>query len=291
LVPRDTVDTARSERQYLVRAGLTRAVFRATLDDRVRNLNAHTYHDVTAAAQTTLAILDAGVRVKHSGFGTSRAEAWARAEPLSFFAVNASVARNTPPSTSSPSFSATTPTFNFVQAEAAIRLLNPWVAAGIMRQDTLIAAAPAIFAQGFSSNASGPETATYATVRGPLFRGLSIDSYLVNWPKEVFYRPRVQERSELRFRTNWISRFQRGEFELNSAVTHNYRSRVFFRRGTVSESVDAQQTVDLLLEIRILRGVASYQLRNMTGYSYENLPGFPATRAVNLYGIRWEFWN
>jgi hypothetical protein len=160
-----------------------------------------------------------------------------------------------------------------------------------MTQDTLVAGAPSVFRQGFVGNSSGKGTATYGSLRGTFLRDFSFDAYAVQWDKEVFYRPRTQARTELRFQTKWLSRFPKGEFEFNSSVTHNYSSRTFFRSLTTSSSVDAAQHIDLLVEIRILRGVATYQLRNVTGYAYQNLPGYFAQRALNIYGIRWEFWN
>lgn len=290
-IPRDTVDTVRSERQIILRTGLTRSRWRATLEDRIRNMDARTYHDVIGAAQVSFNSLTAGGRLKNSAFGSSRVEGWARFQPLSFLAVNASAARNSAPSTPSPTAKETSPDVNFLQAEVGVRLFGPWLSAGIMTQDTLVSGAPRVFQQGFVGNASGMGTATYLTLRGPLIRDLSIDAYALRWDEEQFYRPRTQARTELRYLTKWLSRFPKGEFELNTAVTHNYASRTFFRNATTPSSVDAAQRVDFLLEIRILRGVASYQLRNVTGYAYENLPGYFAQRALNIYGIRWEFWN
>ncbi len=287
----DTVDSVRSERQLLLRTGYTRSRWRATVEDRIRNIEAKTYHDLTGGAQLFLGSMTAGARLKHSAFGTSRSEAWARLQPLSFVAFNASAARNTAPGKGSPSYSATTPDVNFLQAEAGVKLFGPWLSAGLMTQDTLVAGAPNVFKQGFAPNTSGKGTATYATLRGTFRRDFSVDVLALKWDAEAFYRPRTQVRSEFRFRTQLLSRFPKGEFELNSAITHSYNSRTFFRTLSASSSIDAAQHVDLLVEIRILRGVASYQLRNLTGNAYENLPGFFAQRALNLYGIRWEFWN
>lgn len=287
----DTADSTRSERQFVLRSGFTTTRFLATIEDRIRSVQGSTYHDFAGAGQLFLGPLNVGGRVKQSAFSTSRAEAWARYQPLAFFAINGAVARNTPPERSSPSYSATTPTFNFAQVEAGLRLFGPWLAAGVMTQDTLISGPPKVFAQGFTASASGEGTATYASLRGNLIRGISLDAYAVRWDAEAFYRPRTQARTELRFRTKWLARFPKGEFELNTAVTHNYRSSMFFQTATQSVGIDAAQYLDLLLEIRIMRGVATYQLRNVTGYAYENFPGFFGQRALNLYGIRWEFFN
>jgi hypothetical protein len=45
------------------------------------------------------------------------------------------------------------------------------------------------------------------------------------------------------------------------------------------------------LEIRILRGVLNYQLRNALNRRYELVPGLRMPGAINFYGLRWEFAN
>ena len=54
---------------------------------------------------------------------------------------------------------------------------------------------------------------------------------------------------------------------------------------------NASGIVTGLLEIRILRGVASYQVRNPFGELYQIFPDFFMPRSVGIYGIRWEFSN
>lgn len=290
-VAADTVDSTRSERQIVLRSGFTRQSWRAVLEDRIRNIDAKTYHDLSGGVQLDLSSLNLGARIKRSQIGSSRTEAWARYQPLSFLAFNASAARNAAPGTGSPSYSADNPDFSFLLAEAGVRLFGPWLSAGVMTQDTLVSGAPTVFGQGYSANSTGKGLGTYATLRGTLRRDISFDAYLVQWDEETFYRPQTQMRTELRYRSPWLSKFPKGEFEINSALTYHYNTRTFFRSGATALSIDAAQRLDFLLEIRILRGVASYQLRNLTGYAYENLPGFFAQRALNIYGIRWEFWN
>jgi hypothetical protein len=46
-----------------------------------------------------------------------------------------------------------------------------------------------------------------------------------------------------------------------------------------------------LLEIRIGTAVISWETRNILAQIYETYPGYVIPRLVNLYGVRWEFWN
>jgi hypothetical protein len=51
------------------------------------------------------------------------------------------------------------------------------------------------------------------------------------------------------------------------------------------------QVVSALLELRLQQGTLFYQYRNLTGGDYEQIPGITMPPAVQVYGIRWEFWN
>ena len=56
-------------------------------------------------------------------------------------------------------------------------------------------------------------------------------------------------------------------------------------------ATEASNVVSALVEIRILRGVASYQVRNVFGENYQQFPDFFMPRSIGIYGLRWEFWN
>ncbi len=60
--------------------------------------------------------------------------------------------------------------------------------------------------------------------------------------------------------------------------------------GTFQSSTDAK-VISTLLEIRILHATLTWQFRNTTGYLYNLVPGYIMPRQVNLYGVRWTFWN
>ena len=45
------------------------------------------------------------------------------------------------------------------------------------------------------------------------------------------------------------------------------------------------------LELRLYDAVISWQYRNVMGEIYNVLPGFTAPRAINYYGVRWDFFN
>ena len=54
---------------------------------------------------------------------------------------------------------------------------------------------------------------------------------------------------------------------------------------------EASHVLHALVEIRLLRAVVTYNLRNALGLDYEQVPGYAMPRALGTYGVRWEFWN
>lgn len=137
-------------------------------------------------------------------------------------------------------------------------------------------------------------------MRGPLFGGFGIDSWLAAWSPRDNYLPRYQSRSELNYTNNFIQRFPRGDFEIRVAGIYEYRSHVDFPvaaldAGGVATSTDVRtevaKTLSALLEIRIMRAVISYQQRNILAYQYPIVPGFEMPRVLAIYGVRWDFWN
>ena len=92
--------------------------------------------------------------------------------------------------------------------------------------------------------------------------------------------------------TNWLSRFPSGNFHIKASVVHEYRTETLFpiANGGVL-TADPYRIVSTLLEIRLLDAVLSWQFRNAFGYPYQQIPGFNNPRAVNFYGVRWDFFN
>ena len=128
-------------------------------------------------------------------------------------------------------------------------------------------------------------------MRGKIYKDIGADIIATRWDSADAYRPRYQARSELNVDTKWLSRFPTGSFGLRVAAVYEYRSEVSFPVANGVSATALSNVFSSLLEIRILHGIASYQVRNMAGYQYQLVPGFYMPRSVNIYGIRWEFWN
>ena len=129
-------------------------------------------------------------------------------------------------------------------------------------------------------------------IRGPLFGGLGIDAWAVQWSGSGDrFQPEWQSRSELNYTSNFLKQFPRGDFEVRAAGVYEYRSATNFPLAAGDFRTLAGKTVSALLEIRIMRAVISYQQRNILGYQYDIVPGFELPRVLAIYGVRWDFWN
>jgi len=97
--------------------------------------------------------------------------------------------------------------------------------------------------------------------------------------------------------TNWLRKFPRGEFSFNARGVHELRDPVSLlfdatdASAVVVRTTLRAQVVTGVIEIRIQRATLFYQIRNLTGAVSEQIPGIALPQAVQVYGVRWEFWN
>jgi hypothetical protein len=175
--------------------------------------------------------------------------------------------------------------------EVGLRVWNPWLVAGFITRDTAVLAPPTVIDSVYSIREVGKRNGVYAGVRGKLFKDLNVDVIGTKWDSAGFYQPEYQARAELNLTTKWLSRFPSGSFGLKLAGIHEYRSEVRFPTQTGFVTTQKGQMTSALVEIRILKGVASYQVRNVFAKNFQIFPDFYMHRSVGVYGIRWEFWN
>jgi hypothetical protein len=132
---------------------------------------------------------------------------------------------------------------------------------------------------------------TFATVRGPLWKIVNVDLTGTMWDTAGVYRPRYQTRSELYISTQLLSKFPSGNFGLLASVKHEYRSPVYFPRTQELRRANTNRVLTALLEIRIVSAVLFFQTRNFMRAQYDLVPGYEMPRQMQLYGVRWDFWN
>ena len=73
----------------------------------------------------------------------------------------------------------------------------------------------------------------------------------------------------------------------------DYFSTLFVPLGTspLGQTSAGAGIISTLLEIRISTATIFWNYRNPVGAIYSTYPGYVMPRLVNMYGVRWQFWN
>ena len=170
-------------------------------------------------------------------------------------------------------------------------MFDAWLVGGFLTRDTAILQPLRAFDTAYIAQAAGRRSGTYFGVRGKIYRAINADIIATQWAAADAYRPHYQVKSELNLATRWLSRFPSGNFGIRAAMMHDYRSEARFPTADGDRQTGSSNVFSALLEIRILRAVVSYQIRNMTNEIYQLVPDFYMHRVINLYGVRWDFVN
>jgi hypothetical protein len=297
----DTTDTTTKRAQYVIAAGYSTSIFRASVADRVRAFTGDIHHspEIHLEAGGRMGFVD--VRGEKDGVrNRTRFNAAARFTPVSFLALGGGVTYDSPDdkldlvtpdeNSSSPVF-AQFPKSTSARAEAGVKLINPWLIGGYITRDTAILIPPTVIDTAYQVRAVGKRSGLYAGLRGTLYKDLNVDVIATRWDSAGFYQPRYQARSEVFLNTRWLGRFPSGSFGLKLAAIHEYRSEVRFPTASGFRETEPSNITSALVEIRILRGVATYEARNVFAQNWQVFPDFFMHRTINIYGLRWEFWN
>ncbi len=284
----DTLERRSFETQYNLTGGYTAGAARVEINDRLRAIAGSQSNAISGRLDfaTPLGVLSGFA--EHDGFRrNTNADVGMRAQPFPFVALSGSVARSAPTGGGTSTLASTTT----ARGEVGLRILGPWVSAGLIHTDKTEGLAPLVYDTLLLPTPAGRATAQTVSIRGPLGRGFGMDSWLTRWDQARDYQPQFQSRSEINFTSSFLRRFPRGDFELHAAGIYEYRGHTVFPLAAGDVQTGTAKTLSALLEIRILRAVVSYQQRNILGYPYEVVPGFEMPRVLAIYGVRWDFWN
>ena len=183
----------------------------------------------------------------------------------------------------------------FLRAEGAIRLRGLWLGGGFLERDEALLPALLVYNDRFAEVREPRTRGTFGVMRGRLWRAINADIVGIVWDTDsISYRPRYQVRGEIFARTEWRRRFPTGNFGLLASVRQDYRSRTRFPVvGDTVAAVTAEQSHiwSSKLEVRIVNAVIFWHYNNFMGERYQLVPDFQMPGQVNLYGVRWQFWN
>ena len=285
----DTVDSTASRAQYIATGGVRLGDMRLSATGRLRLFRGLWF--LTPSARLSY---DRGV-ISLSAYGeqqvsdsTFRADVTARITPLKFLSIAGSVGK-----TSALENSDAPPSLAY-RGEVGLRIGRLWATGGVMSLDTTVVPAPIVYDTLYKPVTVGSRRATFATLRGPVWKGIGFDVVALKWPKSTdsSYIPEYQVRSSIYAESSWLSKFPEGNFHILARITHDYRTEVQFPLGDREFQQSSQyRTFSSLLELRLYDAVISWQYRNVMGEIYQVIPGFLAPRAINYYGVRWDFFN
>lgn len=298
-----SVDSVNSEAQYVAAGGFSAWGIRFAGTERVRVFPAHgSWNSPSLRASwesgplaielfaeqndpTAWPTLDSLDRAKLISMSTE--EATARLTPLPFLSLLGDISRST-----STGAANAPPTSMAMRLEAGIRLGGMWFAGGVITRDTSLVQGFAIYDTTYVPAALGRTTGYYGTIRGTLFDLITADVEGIDWGSAASYRPHYQARAELALESSWLRKFPRHTFHIRASGAIEYSTAIPFPTiGGVPDMSSGAVVASTNLEIRILDGTIFWQLRNMLGYPYNLVPGYIMPRAINVYGIRWSFWN
>ena len=282
----DTVDTIASRAQYVATGGVRVANTSLSATARYRVFNGEWFLTPSARLSYDRGILAATVYAEQQeSDSTFRGDASARVKLLPFLAVSGSLGQTRPIKGNER------PASIAYRGEVGLRVGQLWATGGIMSIDTTIVPAPRAY-DTLYRDVSVSRRLTFATLRGKLWKGFGLDVVAQKWPAGEPYVPEYQVRSQLYASTSWLSRFPTGNFHVLAAVTHDYRTEVTFPASDGLPQRSTQyRSISTLFELRLYDAVISWQYRNILGEIYSVVPYYTAPRAINYYGVRWDFFN
>ena len=285
--PSDSTDTLRSRPEYVLAGGVTRWGIRLSSTNRIRSVNGTSYFSPGVRAEYSTKFLTVSAFGERSVDSTTRADVQGRFAPLSWFNVGASVSR------AAPTTSGGGPPVTATRLEASLDWKDRWITGGVITRSAGMLAPPIEIDTTLRTVQSPAANGVIASFRGPLALGVHLDLDAINWSVIDAYRPQTQATARLWFESSFLHRFPRNNFHVLASATYDYYSTMYVPSGTnpLGQSTPGAGIVSTLLEIRISTAVIFWQYRNVVGAIYETYPGYIMPRLVNLYGVRWQFWN
>ena len=289
-----SADTTRFEAQYVLTGGYSTGIWRASVSQRFRaGLQRRIATPSARVGMETQYLTLSALAEGRGPDSTRRLEGSAVVRPTSFVYVSGALGLDQPlalPDSIAIEGLPSSPIF--VRAEAGLRMNEVWLSGGVLRRDAVMLDAPRIFRSRTVTVLDSTRTGIYAAIRGRLWKALHADLQGIQWSDSGgLYRPRHQTRSELYVSTSLPKQIPSGNFHLLASAAHEYRSSMLWPDSTATLRVPGYRTVSTLIQVRILAAEVFWNFRNIIGERYRQIPGYPATRQSNIYGVRWEFWN
>ena len=281
-------DTARSESQYVGSVGFTRWGARLSATGRLRVREGVSRFAPSYRAELARGWFAASAFAESGGpDSTRRMDAILTVTPFPWLQLLGAHAVATPEDEIAGGPPRTTS-----RVEAGVRVYDRWVTAGMIRRSSSQLLGMPVFDPEFGPTTLSESTGIEGGVRGRLRGSFSFEWRGVQWSGDELYRPSVESHAEIRFSSAFLRQIKRNTFNLTAAVTHDYRGALRAPAGAGSVVVaEGAGVYGTLVEMRIGSAHIFWYNRNSNANIYETVPGYLMPRIVQLYGVRWDFWN
>jgi TonB-dependent Receptor Plug Domain len=286
-------DTIRGRTQQLLAVGYRASWWAVSMTDRVRPINGTAFHAPAVRGRLGGSRYALGAFAEANGAdSTRRFDLYARAQPFSWLMLTGAQSARTPDSATGRLSGRT------FRTEAALKVGRLWLGGGVIRDNASRFDSPVILGTPADVLSSVDAQGVLVSAAGRLYKDVRLDVQAIRWDASQYNRPQLHVRTEIALISDWRRKFPRGEFSINVRLWHELRDGVPFLYGTAAGSgtpdvriTERANVVTGLLELRIQRVTLFYQYRNLTGGAYEQIRGITMPPAVQMYGVRWEFWN
>jgi len=284
---RDSTDTTTSRPEYVLAAGITRWGIRLSSTNRIRSINGKMNLSPGARAEYESTLLTVSAFAERAVDSTTRTDVLARFAPFSWLNVGGAISRSAPKSGTAGA------TTTNMRLEIGVEWRNRWLTGGGVTRAASLVAPPVEIDTALRTIVSPAANGVIVSFRGPLVLGVNLDIDAIKWSVADAYRPQTQARARVWFESSFLRRFPRNNFHLFASGTFDYFSTLYVPLGAnpVGLSTPGAGIFSTLLEIRISTAVIFWQYRNPVGAIYSTYPGYVMPRLVNMYGMRWQFWN
>jgi len=184
------------------------------------------------------------------------------------------------------------PAVSMGRAAVTVNAFDRWLSAGAVYRTATTTPAWVVFDPRFAAAELEPATGLEVSLGGALWGPFSFTWRGLRWLEAGAYRPQVESRGEIRVASDFRRQVKRGTFGLSAAAIHEYRGglTIPLTGGGVRETKGAS-VIGTVLDMRLGSAHIFWHNRNAIGKVYETVPGFLMPRLVQLYGVRWDFWN
>ena len=286
-------DTIRGRTQQLLAAGYRTSRWSLSMTDRVRPIGGTAFHAPAVRGRLGGSRYAIGAFAEQNeADSTRRVDLSARAQPFSWLILTGAQSSRALDSATGRVGGSTR------RAEAAVKVGRLWLGGGGIQDNANQFDSPVILGTPAALLSSVDARGVLVSAAGRLYKDVRVDVQAIRWDGSQYNRPQMHVRTEVALISDWRRRFPRGEFSINARIWHELRGGVPFFYGTAvgKSTPDVRMTeranvMTGLLELRLQRATLFYQYRNLTGGAYEQIRGITMPPAVQIYGVRWEFWN